>query len=79
VTARPVGLTSRDILNLPAKAPMNERISADLAAKWMPLNFVRKGMAAAAVLKLEGRTVNRVTQTDAAGLGKRAKSNEESK
>jgi integrase len=36
-------------------------------------------LAAAAVLKLEGRTVNRVAQTDTAGLGKRAKSNEESK
>jgi integrase len=36
-------------------------------------------LAAAAVLKLEGRTVNRFAQTKSAGLGKTAKSDEESK
>jgi integrase len=36
-------------------------------------------LAAAAVLKLEGRTVNRIAQTGDAGLGKRAKREEESK
>ena len=36
-------------------------------------------LAVAAVLKLEGRTVNRITQTDFEGLGKKAKREEESK
>lgn len=36
-------------------------------------------LAAAAVLKLEGRNVNRITQTDLVGLGKKGKRNEESK
>jgi len=36
-------------------------------------------LAAAAVLKLERRKVNSITQTDLAGLGKRPKTDEESK
>ena len=36
-------------------------------------------LAAAAVLKLEGRNVNRIAQTDLAGLGKKSKRDEKSK